>query len=58
MYDHETMTFIDSNLPHDEQLVDGYSTREVGNYWTQDYISMLSNAITRPELDHEPDLEQ
>lgn len=58
MYDHNTMTWSDGNLPHNEQLVDGYSTREVGNYWTQDYLSILSKALDTPQLEHEPDLEQ
>lgn len=52
------MTCSDGNMPYDEQLVDGYGTREVGNYWTQDYLAMLSKALDVPELEHEPDLEQ
>lgn len=52
------MTWSDGNMPYDEQLVDGYGTREVGNYWTQDYLAMLSKALDVPELENEPDLEQ
>lgn len=52
------MTWSDGNMPYDEQLVDGYGTREVGNYWTQDYLAMLSKVLDVPELEHEPDLEQ
>lgn len=56
MYDQDTMMWSDGNLPHDNQIVDGYCTGEVGTYYTQDYITLLDKALNRSE--HEPDLEQ
>lgn len=50
------MTWSDGKMPHDEQLVDGYGAREIGTYYTQDYISTLNRALEISE--HEPDLEQ
>lgn len=56
MYDTDTMTWSDGNLPYDDQRIDGYGTREVGTYYTQDYIELLDRALHVSE--HEPDLEQ
>lgn len=58
MYDQDTMMWSDGNLPYDDQRVDGYGTREVGTYYTQDYIALLDKTLHRNELEHEPDLEQ
>lgn len=58
MYNHETGLWEDPYIPKEHALIDGYGAREVGNYWTQDYISILSKALDTPQLEHEPDLEQ
>lgn len=53
MYNQETMEWTDGNLPHDNQLVDGYGKREPETEWEQDLITIISNS-----LEHEPDLEE
>ena len=56
MYEQNTGIWQDGNLPPGESLKDGYGKREVGTYYTRDYIALLNRRLDTKT--YEPDLEQ